>query len=227
MLDSHEKNKTILILIVGFLLVGIVILITIISLNNNKKSVSDSSDIIDTNSKVPNINLNDVDGIDEINKEILNDYNEVINSGTNSNVSYKYYEDEKILSILITYVMYNTYDEQYYNSFKSYNIDLINKKVLTDEEVLKMYGYSKDDLINALNKKMEKYYREEIEQGYFYEDELSYHGYLSFARNISNLTDDVALHIKDGKLVAYRGFALNSDYEDYTYFKEDAFEFTF
>lgn len=106
------------------------------------------------------------------------------------------------------------------NTYSAYNIDLETKKTLNNEEVAKMYGYSLQDIYDAINKRLEKYYKEEIESGYVDPNECDYKCYLSFYRNIISVDDIYALYVKNNKLNIYISFSIDSLSSDEGYFKQ-------
>lgn len=123
-------------------------------------------------------------------------------------------KNEKVYSLLIKI------KDDKSNTYSAYNIDLETKKTLNNEEVAKMYGYSLQDIYDAINKRLEKYYKEEIESGYVDPNECDYKCYLSFYRNIISVDDIYALYVKNNKLNIYISFSIDSLSSDEGYFKQ-------
>lgn len=110
--------------------------------------------------KVPQINI-ETEEVDEINKEILQKYEDIIKKTNDTQdidymcegLSYKYYENDGILSL----AMYNQTEMGGYFEFNTYNIDIdyhftSTKKGINNEELLEKINITEADLKDKIIK---------------------------------------------------------------------------
>jgi len=123
-------------------------------------------------------------------------------------------KNKNIDSILIT-----IQGEDMSKKYQSYNINPNTKKVLNNEEIAKMFGYSLEDIEKMIDDRFKKYYEDEIEEGYVDPNECDYSCYLSFYRNIDEIEGMYSLYVKDEKLKIYLSYSIDSLSSDEEYFK--------
>lgn len=196
-----------------FLLVILIIILLIIYgvylLTNNEKIVKDSSKNIvytyyensDYNQKIPNVNINKLDK--KINDSIIEFTNNFKDSKTAS-ISYQYSLSGNILSLLIT-VEDSKYEGSPDVSFKSYIIDLKKLKILNDNQVLKLFDTDKKSVVEEMDNRFKKYYKEEIDKKII--SNMTYKEYMD-KRNLNNIGDNIYLYIEDAKLNVYLDYNL-------------------
>ena len=138
-------------------------------------------------------------------------------------LSYEYNINGKVLSLVIKTVDYDVKNvpEVY---FKTYNINLEEEKLLSDEELLSIYNLTNADVENIIENKFNKWYKDVVEKGYINEEECDYECFLNY-REVDDYLDNVVYYIEQGKLVAYKPFVFYSIFGEEKYFKESDFMF--
>ena len=170
-------------------------------------------------SEIPFINIK-INNIDNINNEISKFiYNETI--VFNRSVSYEYYvQKNEILSLLITSKEYLTTNELALVKYKSYNIDLKSKKLLTNEELLQKYDLLQEDFDDLYTREMKQFYKdalvEEFTDGYCdFEAYVKYH----------ELDDgQESYFVNNNEIYYYKDFLFSSILGDEEFFSNRYFE---
>lgn len=229
--DEKRISYIILFSIIGLsLIIAIGYLIfsdkTVNKIDSTKEYVyttdTSSSNLSPEVSQLPVINL-DTDEIVNINSTISNKYNEIIKTNGNS-FTYGYSVTDDILSIIIKVSdLKNTYKINEV-SFISYNINVKSGKIISDDEMLKKFSITKNDIESIIKSRFEKFYKEETEQGYIEAGECNYECYLNI-RGVTSYIDDIHLFVQSGSLYVYKSFELRSIYEDESYFSSDPYSF--
>ena len=138
-------------------------------------------------------------------------------------LSYDYNINGKVLSLVIKTVDYNVKSvPKVY--FKTYNINLEDLVLLSDEELLSIYSLTDFEVSSIIEKQFSDWYNDEIKEGYINEDECDYDCFLGY-RDVEDYLENVVYYIKQGKLVAYKPFEFYSIFGEENYFKESDFEF--
>lgn len=202
-----DKNKQKIyknIIIVLIIFTGIAIIIGSIYQRNNRNTVAYKNDI-------PHINVNNESAktANEIIKELYSD--------TSADISSNIYKNNKIDSLVICYEVYSKQEEANLVTYIVYNIGNDNT-IKSDENLLNIYGFTKEEVISSATRLLMKYYEDETEQGYVDKNDCSFNCYLDFVRNIQNIEDNIKLFVKDNKLKGYVQFSPNSLLDDYEYF---------
>ena len=224
-----EKDKKIIIIIV----VTLVLFSAFIYLLNNKKYnyskllENQNYDIVynkdNTGSdKVPYINLTG-DSIKIINQEIASLYDYYLIFSPDG-FDYKYSVSDSILSIIITAHIVQPESEHYDILYKSYNIELKNLKLLTDDEILKKFKITNKEMEYYLYNKFLNMYYDLIDKKYFTEEQYDFRSFLE-NKNIDNLLENNSYYINNNHLELYKYFNIFSEYEEESYFDEKSFHF--
>ena len=191
--------------------------------NKDKKIVysSNSNDILE-NDKVPVINI-DSPVINDINADIMDYYQNYLTKFTQGFL-YKYCVSDHLLSILI--ISQQRYVDAEHSDiyYRSYNIDLKNMTLLSDQDVFDIYKINEDTLRYFITYKFVDFYNDLIKQGYFTKEECDFSCFME-SKNIVNVMDDNAYYIEDGKLILYKPFNIYTDYGEEKYFSLDSFRF--
>ena len=95
--------------------------------------------------------------------------------------------------------------------FEAYNIDLVKLKVLSNDEVLKMFGLDINYIDKVLNDKFKLFYEEGIKSNSI-DRNISYEEYLRM-HNISSFRDNIYLYINNSKLNVYLDYDFWADKE--------------
>lgn len=211
-----EKNIKFYLILIGIIIL-LLMIFGIYSLTKNNDVVLDTSkEIVYLNyesksHKVPAINI----------KKISNDINNSISKFVTPyldqeeiTIDYHYQVNGNILSLLIEVYDYSLEGAPKVD-FKSYIINLKKLKLLTEEEVLKMFSLDKQEVIELIDKRFKSYYDDEMSQNII--NNISYEEYKQL-KGISNLNEAIILDIQNSKLnvyVKYNGFI--SEEKEYYY----------
>lgn len=169
---------------------------------------------------VPYINIKS-DTVDKINSEILANC-QALASKKNSVIIYEYETNGEILSLVL-----KTIDNTKLVpvvEFKTYNINLKTISLLSNDQILSLYGLTENEVEKALESKFRDYYNKEVKEGYLTAKECNYDCFLKY-REISNYLDNVEYYISNKNLVAYRAFATKSIFSEEEFYKEETFAF--
>lgn len=170
---------------------------------------------------MPYINIDSKD-VKKINNEIEELYNTFL-FYKNNTFNYEYQINDNILSIVIKLVDNNSeYDIPYY-SIITYNINLKTQKNIDNNYLLNKFKITEEEVKEKIATQILSYYNDEVDLGYIPNQECDYDFYLVI-HNINDFDYD-GLYVKNGNLVAYKSFQINSLYDDESYFNDGAFEF--
>lgn len=164
---------------------------------------------------VPAININD-ENINIINQEIVNKANTYL-SKKGSSISYNYSISGEVISLAIQYVELDKYERPIV-SFDTYNINVLKKHVLTDEEILSKLSVSENEIYNIVSSKFREFYNDEVNKKIL-DGECNYECFL-FMRGIENenYTEDRKLYLNDGDLYVLKSFDIYSPFSEEKYF---------
>lgn len=167
---------------------------------------------------VPTINLRGKK-IKKINQEIkrLYERNEKYRF---RNFYYSYDVTDNILSLVVLSNYLPDDAEQYIYQYNTYFINVKTSKVLTVDEILKKYNKTKVDISEQVDEQMKKMYQTELEEKVITESSCDYQCFKD-ERNMDSDFDNLALAIKEGKLVAYTPFYEYTSYDTKLYTKDD------
>lgn len=172
--------------------------------------------------EIPHLNLN-FDFIKDVNNDIDSFINTLIDT-EHATISYNYDINGDVLSYVVKMIDYSyEYGPKIY--FKGYNINLKDKTILQDQELLDLYGYSYSDVEKSIYNKFNEYYKEMLKEGYYDQEECDYECFISGYREVDNYLEDIVFYIKGGELYAYKPFKFYSITGDEEYFKEKHFMF--
>lgn len=179
--------------------------------NNSDKTVTE----------VPEINIDSAD-VTAINKKISS-FAEKFLSKAGNKMSYETQLNGEVLSVLLKMVNANTgYAPEV--DFYSYNINLKTLELMTDSQILSLYGVSLDTIKTKIENQFQSFYNDEVSKGIVVGEECNYECFLRW-RNIQNYMDSVHYYIQQGKLIVYRPFSVYSVYGEENYFQEEDFQF--
>ena len=248
--DKNKKAKTdySLVFMIFFILVAVICIVVYFVINhsstNSKKYIEKvdedkayvytSKKIENTNNesdevsydKIPSINL-EGQKYTQINNEIVNQYNKVVEQGIH-NYEYDFNVSNHILSLIIKstyYVNQNQENMQIKTFFNTYNIDLKNDKVLSNEEILDLFNISEEQVNTYLKSKFVSYYNELIQYEYFKKSECNYQCFLNNRGITTDYTKDVHYYVEDGKLTLFKFYHIDSEYDEAQYFQDTTYQF--
>lgn len=229
-LDNSKKIP--IIIITAIILITIIILVSSISNNKSKYNIVKediNKELVYTikstkNGRfyvnVPYINIKD-ETIKSINEEIDSYIGDFINEDKVI-LSYEYDVNGKVLSLVIKVIDYDT-DDLPIVYFKTFNINLETKGLVSDEELLNAYEVDSDEVNSTIEKQFTKWYKELIKEKYINEEECDYDCFLEY-REVDDYMGDIAYYIDKGKLIVFKPFNIYSIYGEEEYFAEDDFK---
>ncbi len=225
-----EINKKLVIVVIALIIVALVLgLVNAFVKNRYTASKIDSKReyvIIRYNNKqsssfVPYINLNSNDAKD-VNNEIKSITSSYLSSDTkDTNVTYRFNAYKNTLSVVL---MFKDYDGETYNySFKTYVFNLENGKLLTDDEILKMFNSNYNEISIKIENEMKIKYADEVERGII--TNCDYNTCYLDLRGIKSYIEGANLYTENGKLVVYKAYNVYSKYKEEEYFTRNDFKF--
>lgn len=184
------------------------------------QSTKKVKDGIDSN--LPYINL-DGKEIKKANEDIISLYYSVINS-VDGQMYYEYSIKNSFLSLLIT-VQTNEDGGDFTNtSFIVYNIDMENKKILSNDQFMNLNSVSLDEINTILTNQMEDYYNLEISKGYIDSNICDFDCYLE-QRNFV-LDSNFSIYLDpNNKILVYKNFNLGFEFGTDNAAPKNPFEF--
>ncbi len=225
--NTRLDNSTIkLLIVISILVIGLLVFLGIDSLINNKRITfkeDNSKDLVYTlyeskssDQKVPYFNTKNKD-LQLINDNISKYVKPYLN---NSNVKIDY--EYTINGIMMSLIIKINDAENYIVKFRSYNVNLDEETLLSDEYLLNYYSIDSTQIKNIVKSNLYKYYKEEANK-YFSVQEVDFDRYLRMRLFDSIDTKDYSYYINDGKLAAYVPFNPYSIYGEEEYFQDDHF----
>ncbi len=165
---------------------------------------------------IPQFNLSS-SGVSELNKKIEKDF--LFYRGQ-IGVTYdiKSYLSSSILSLVVSF----TYTEEgntLYETTKycTYNYDLENEVVLSDKELLDLYGLTTKQVKMFLEQKFKNFYYHQLSKQQI--DSSVTYSYFLQSKGIDNYMDNISFAVEKGSLICYRPFyitPINDDYKNFT-----------
>jgi len=223
----RENRKKVLLL--GIL---VTVLIGFMIFTNNKEDenkIYESDDYIYTKesynhdsglvSVLPYINIKSEE-IKEINIQLIKKYYEIVTIDKQMMV-YEYYKNDNVLSLVVSTYYQEAPDVP--NEMFFYNVDLKKGSLISNEELIDMFGVTDNEVSDLIRNALNEYYNYEIEKGYI-SNSCDFDCYLSSTDSLPIL-DDCNYYVKDNGLYVYKSLLLDSDfyYDDASKF--DLFNF--
>ena len=116
---------------------------------------------------------------------------------------------------------------QYEKKLSKNTVNSYEENLYLFQEFLKqkdLFQVTKDDVSLIIQKQFEEYYQKEVEEGYLIAEECNYQCFLNW-RGVSDYMDDVHYYVRDGSLIAYRGFSIYSVFSEEEFFDDESYEF--
>ena len=232
--EKEEKKKffglsKLQILLIILILLGIII---IIAANGKKKAkeirIDDNKDLVYSSyvnemydQRIPYVNVKG-DEIIELNEDIQK-YTKEFKDNKKAKIKYEYqYQGGfyNLLSLIIS-IKYSGNDNNDRFFYASYNVDVVNKKWISSNDVLKAYGLTQNDVKNYVKDQFKEFYNDEIKNNYFEKKDCNFVCYLDL-RNYNGIEDGEYSYYVDntGKLKLYLPFLESSIYNEQNYFDD-------
>ena len=226
MKKRKEDNQTKIYLIISGVLLLIILIYSISLLTNNDNILLDSSKSIvyttyqntEYNQEIPQVNIKKVS--DTINSQILDFTNNYKDIETNS-IKYDYEVNGNVLSLIVIIENYEI-EGPADMKFLSFAVDLKKKKILTNEELVNLFNYTENQIVDMINKSLLYYYNDELNKKII--KNISYEEYLSIHK-ITDLKKQLYYYVKDGKLNVYLDFQEWASEETENYFVDKSYIF--
>lgn len=228
--EINKKLFWALVIIIGVSIICLIVKFVVVGSEDKYKVVKDKDYVYElisykkSESHVPYINI-DTDFAERLNSELKKLLSTYKNSTTSNNsISYRYNLSDDKLSLVLIFKSLDSKDQLQFN-FKTYVFDLSDgARVLSDKEILDLFGVSQDDIVTILDQKMKKKYKDEVEKKILSSSECNYDCYLDL-REISDFSEGINYYIENSKLVVYRSFQTYSIYQEEKYFTRNDFKF--
>ena len=172
--------------------------------------------------EIPQVNIDSNDA-DLVNEAIL-DFADSFLTDEDNLIIYDYQVNGKILSLLLKMFDYRSEYDYPVVSFHTYNFDLDEGFLLTDQEVLDLFSTTTEDVSKTIEEKFHEFYDDEVALGYLVPQQCDYQCFLNW-RGVDNYMDNVYYYVKNGKLVAYKAFTIYSVFGEEDYFTDSSYEF--
>ena len=230
---GQDTTKLVMILAVAIFLVIIILFYAVNKnkdLNYNDIKENKSKDLVytrytkNTNNysvEVPYVNMN-IGVVAGVNEDIVLFVNDFMDSNK-AYIGYKYNISGHILSLIIQIVDYDT-DTVPETYFRSYNINLTNGDLLSEQAILDYYGVTTSQVESIIESQFQDYYNEEVAEGYFSKEECNMSCFLTY-RDMNGYMENINYFINNGKLYVYKPFQVYSIFGEEEYFKDTDFEF--
>ena len=168
-------------------------------------------------SKLPYINISgkDTDAINEYLETLYKQYS----SDKKSKLTYKTEKYKNIISLLVSIDEYNNETNETIKKYLAFNVKQ-DGTFVDKEEMAELFGYSLEEIVDKVDKKLNEYYQDEAIEGYIDSNECSYNCYLSYARGINNILNEISLVIENGKLTVYINLSKDDINGDKEYFEK-------
>lgn len=197
MIENIEDNKKEILICLG--IIGLIIIFLIIRGFTSKKELIYT---IESNksSKLPYINLK-IEGIDEINRELKEDYYMIKDLKNESNMTYEYNKSNDILSLLVTEIIYVD-NKVPVTRFVTHNIDLKNKKIFTADDIYSKYKISKISTKRMLDTAMANQYESDIKNKFISSINFDFEYYVMEFKQYHGI-EDLVLYINNNEVYGY------------------------
>ena len=160
---------------------------------------------------IPTININN-SLITDINHHIQEYVSQFEKEGIG--IVYEYSISGNILSLIIKVHDHSYAESATVISFQSYNIDLKNKKIVSNNTLFQFFNINEDDINSSLTNGFDRYYHKLVENSIIDSNECDYDCFIN-GRELDSDLKNVQYFIREGKLIAFK------PYVSYTYHEEE------
>ena len=234
--NSSKNNNTNRLIIIIAIAIFLIIFILVYGINKNKDlnyndiKENKNKDLVYTRYQkntdnytveVPYLNMN-IGVAAGINQDIEVFVDEFMKTNK-AFITYKYNINGHILSLIVQIVDYDveTVPQTY---FRSYNVNLSNGDLISEQALLDYYGITKDKVESIIKNQFQDYYNEEVAEGYLVKEECDMACFLKY-REMNGYMENLNYFIKDSKLYIYKPFQVYSIFGEEDFYKDSDFEF--
>ena len=188
-------------------------------------TVDTSTNNQNMHNEIPYINIDSDDA--RLVNQTIQQYAESFLKNKNNLMVYDSQLNGEVLSILLRMSDYSAGYSFPDVSFHTYNFDLNDQTLMTDEELLSLFDVTEDEVKQKIESQFQKYYQQEVKKGFFASQECNYDCFLNW-RGIQNYNymDSVYYYVENGRLVAYRPFTIYSVYGEEEFFDDESYAFS-
>ena len=211
---KKNNNKIIMFSIIVFLIIAFLVWYAFSdkgSENFNNMKIDSSEYLVYTGNEldsgsykqyIPFVNIKG-----EIGELINNNIVEYVNSFTNDNtcITYEYDLSGNVLSILLKVEDHSIADRATLLYFRSYNINLKHKEILSNETLFSYFNVSQSMVLNNYNHQLEEYYKKLVSNNSINSNECDFNCFYN-NREFTNDLDDAEYYVKEGKLFVYKPY---------------------
>lgn len=175
--------------------------------------------------EIPYINIDSKDA--KLVNQTIQTYADSFLENKNNLMVYDSQLNGEVLSVLLRMSDYSAGFSFPDVTFYTYNFNLNTRTLMSDEDLLSLFGVTKEDVREKIETQFKKYYQQEVNEGYFVAQECDYDCFLSW-RGIENYDylDSVHYYVKNGELVAYRAFSIYSVYGEEEFYDDESYSFS-
>ena len=209
-MNKYKKNMS------KYIAVAVVFIIIIVGYffynksedNYNNLKADSSKELVYTESQTqhdfyyqykPVLNLKDEVGV-LVNKDI----DEFMGYFNNDNIGVTYESDlsGKVLSLVIKVEDHSYAESATVLYFRSYNINLDNLELLSDEVLFSYFDLNSEDVNILLDNGIENYYNSLVDSNLLKTSNCNYNCFIT-SRNFADALKNVSYYVRDGKLIAF------------------------
>ena len=171
--------------------------------------------------EIPEININSQDA--DLVNEAIETYASSFLENKDNLMVYDSQLNGQVLSVLLKMLDYSSGYSFPDTSFHTYNFNLNDQTVMSNEEILNLFNVTEDTVRAKIQEQFEFFYKDEVSKNYIVPQECDYECFLKW-RNIEDYMDSVYYYIENGKLYAYRPFNIYSVYGEEEYFTDESYK---
>ena len=175
-----------------------------IKINQSKQLVYTKTkyEVENYNQYIPYLNIQGETGTivnNEI-QEYIKQYNK-----DNIGITYEYNVNGKVLSLVIKIEDHSYVESATLLHFKTFNIKLDTKELLSNDQILKYFNLNYYDIQNMLSEKIKNYYNELVNNNIINRNDCNYECFLN-NRNLLNNINDIEYYIRQGNLIIFKPY---------------------
>ena len=211
-----ENKKTII--IIGIFLVVLIILSIVVKLLGNTNQLLITAYVSRLEKEDITLEINDCDLDYELNEEIFETFL-LRTCYQDGEINYEASLNDNILSVALS-ISYATDDDLAYLEYKTYNINIDENTRMNNQDILKRYNLTLENVTNIVLSHLRTYYDYELEKGYI--NDFSFQYYLTNILNYTPITiNNMNLYIdSNNDLYIYKDYTLSEGMsidEDFPY----------
>lgn len=189
------------------------------SQNFNKLKIDSSKSLVYTGSTIqagdyyqyiPFVNIND-----KIGTVINNNIQEYVAQFEKEKIgiTYEYNINGVILSLIIKVHDHSYAESATIFSFQSYNINLQNKDIVSNNTLFQYFNINENDIQSSLTNGFNYYYEKLVKENIIDSSQCDYNCFIN-GREFNSDLQDVQFYVRDGNLIAFKPYVTFSYHEE-------------